>query len=184
MQTTGTETETERLGQMIVLPASHTGSPRFMYRHYLDALAICREFRKFDLFITITCNPKWDVIKQNIFAGQEPRDRPDIINRVFNEVVRVLIQEIKNGCFGPLKARLHTIEGQFRCLKHAHILLLLAQTIKLSDIDHIIQAQLPDKELDPDLYEDVGTFMLHGPCGVAFPNAKCMEKGICTKGKF
>ena len=105
MQTTGTETETERLGQMIVLPASHTGSPRYMYRHYLDALAICREFRKFDLFITITCNPKWDVIKQNIFPGQQPSDRPDIINRIFNEVVRVLMQDLKNGCFGPLKAR-------------------------------------------------------------------------------
>ena len=59
--------EAERLGQMVVLPASHTGSPRYMYKHYLDALAICREYRKFDLFITITCNPKWDAIKENIF---------------------------------------------------------------------------------------------------------------------
>ena len=114
MQPTATETEAERLGQMIVLPASHTGSPRFMYSHYLDALAICREFRKFDLFITITCNPKWDTITQNIFPGQLPHDRPDIVNRVFNEVVRTLIDDIKKGCFGPLKARLHTIEGQFR----------------------------------------------------------------------
>ena len=163
MQTTGTETETERLGQMVILPASHTGSPRYMYRHYLDALAICREFRKFDLFITITCNPKWDIIKQNIFSGQQPNYRPDIVNRIFNEVVRVLIEDIKNGCFGPLKARLHTIEGQLRCLKHAHILLLLADSIGLNDIDKVIQAQLPDKDLEPDLFEAVCNFMLHGP---------------------
>ena len=117
----GKGSEVERIGQMIVLPASFTGSPRYMYKHYLDALAICREFRKFDLFITITCNPKWDSVRENLLPGQRPHDRPDIMNRIFNEVVKSLIGDLKNGCFGPLKARLHTIEGQFRGLKHAHI---------------------------------------------------------------
>jgi hypothetical protein len=178
----GKGNEVDRIGQMIVLPASFTGSPRYMYKHYLDALAICREFRKFDLFITITCNPKWDSVRKNLLPGQQPQDRPDIMNRIFNEVVRSLLGDLKKGCFGPLKARLHTIEGQFRGLKHAHILVLLAIKLTVEDIDFIIQAQIPDKTSDPELYEMVSSFMLHGPCGPGYPNSKCMEKGRCTKG--
>ena len=178
----GKGSEVERIGQMIVLPASFTGSPRYMYKHYLDALAICREFRKFDLFITITCNPKWKSVKDNLLPGQQPQDRPDVMNRIFNEVVRSLLGDLKKGCFGPLKARLHTIEGQFRGLKHAHILVLLNIKLTVEDIDFIIQAQIPDKAKNPELYEMVSSFMLHGPCGPGYPNKACMEKGRCTKG--
>ena len=176
------QNEVERIGQLIVLPASFTGSPRYMYKHYLDALAICREFRKFDLFITITCNPKWDSVQQNVFAGQKAQDRPDIMNRIFNEVVRSLLGDLRSGCFGPLKARLHTIEGQFRGLKHAHILTLLSIKLTVDDIDFIIQAQIPNEHEDPKLFEYIATFMLHGPCGPGYPNAACMEKGVCSKG--
>ena len=111
-----------------------------------------------------------------------PLRRPDIVNRVFNEVINNLMEDLKCGCFGPLKARLHTVEGQFRCLKHAHILLLLANKLTVDDMDYIIQAQLPDKDIDPDLYDAVGNFMLHGPCGTANPYAPCMVNGVCTKG--
>ena len=178
----GNENEVGRLGKLIVLPASFTGSPRYMYSHYLDALAICREFIKFDLFITITCNPKWDSVKENVCDGQQPPDRPDIMNRIFNEVVRSLLEDLKNGCFGPLKARLHTIEGQFRGLKHAHILALLAITLTVDDIDFIISAQIPDRNEDPELYDLVSSFMLHGPCGPGYSKVPCMEKGKCSKG--
>jgi len=43
-----------RIGKRIVLPSSHTGSPRNMQTNYLDAMAIVRAFGKPDLFITIT----------------------------------------------------------------------------------------------------------------------------------
>ena len=72
--------------------------------------------------------------------------------------------------------------GQFRCLKHAHILALLAVNLTEEDIDYVIQAQIPDQESDPELYAAVSNFMLHGPCGPANPKAPCMEKGKCTKG--
>ena len=97
---------------MVVLPATFTGSPRYMYKHYMDALAICREYRKFDFFITITGNPKWKGVVDNVFPGQTAHDRPDIMNRVFHEVLSNLINDLKNGVLGPLKARLHTIEGK------------------------------------------------------------------------
>ncbi|CAN7085429.1 unnamed protein product, partial [Brassica oleracea var. botrytis] len=46
-------------GQQFLLPATFTGSPRYMKNMYLDAMAICRHFGFPDLFITFTCNPKW-----------------------------------------------------------------------------------------------------------------------------
>ena len=89
-----TGTEVEKIGQLIVLPSSFTGSPRYMYKHYLDALAIAQKEGKFDLFITITGNPNWDGIKENLFEGQTPSDRPDIVNRVFQKVLTEMVSDI------------------------------------------------------------------------------------------
>jgi hypothetical protein len=44
------------IGQKIILPSSFTGDPRYMYNHYLDALAICRVLGNPQFFITFTCN--------------------------------------------------------------------------------------------------------------------------------
>ncbi|PBK74569.1 hypothetical protein ARMSODRAFT_855369, partial [Armillaria solidipes] len=44
-------------GQHIVLPSSHTGSPRAMYQLYQDSMAICRALQKPDIFLTMTANP-------------------------------------------------------------------------------------------------------------------------------
>ena len=177
------KSEEAKIGQMIVLPSSYTGSPRWMYSHYLDALAIARKYKKFTLFITMTGNSNWSDVKENLFEGQQPFNRPDVMNRIFQRMLGLLLEDLKKGALGPLKARLHTIEGQFRCLKHAHILLLLTITLTVDDIDKIISAQIPDQEQKPELYTAVSKYMLHGPCGLpAFPSSPCMEKGMCSKG--
>ena len=77
---------------------------------------------------------------------------------------------------------MHTIEGQFRGLKHAHILLLLSLTLSVDDVDCLISAQIPDPKDKPELYKVVSKYMLHGPCGRAFPNSPCMVNGVCSKG--
>ncbi|CAI0385028.1 unnamed protein product [Linum tenue] len=40
----------------VVLPSSHTGSPRYMKQLYLDAMAVVHHHGSPDLFITFTCN--------------------------------------------------------------------------------------------------------------------------------
>ncbi|KMQ88044.1 hypothetical protein RF55_12537, partial [Lasius niger] len=73
-----------RIGKMIILPSTFIGSPRNMLQNYQDAMAIVGKFGKPDLFITMTCNPKWREIEENLLSGQHAYDRPDICARVFN----------------------------------------------------------------------------------------------------
>ena len=51
------DTDANVIGKRIILPSSHTGSPRYMIQNYQDAIAICRQYENPDLFITFTCNP-------------------------------------------------------------------------------------------------------------------------------
>ena len=78
----------------------------------------------------------------------------------------------------------YTAEFQKRGLPHVHILLWLERTegpLTPEEIDAIVSAELPDKERDPIGYAAVSSFMMHGPCGHAKPNAQCMEEGKCKK---
>ncbi|GJV28335.1 DNA helicase [Tanacetum coccineum] len=52
------------LGLRTVLTASFTGGPRYMYAHYLDALAICQIHGSPSFLITFTCNAKWPEIEE------------------------------------------------------------------------------------------------------------------------
>lgn len=50
------------------------------------------------------------------------------------------------------------------------------------NVDNVISAELPNKEEDPELYELVCDFMLHGPCGTDNPKSPCMDSNKkCTK---
>ncbi len=57
------DTDLAKKGVRIVLPPTHTGSPRSMNSHYQDAMAIVRRFGKPDFFITMTANGNWPEIK-------------------------------------------------------------------------------------------------------------------------
>nr|XP_011470514.1 PREDICTED: uncharacterized protein LOC101290818 [Fragaria vesca subsp. vesca] len=136
------------VGKRVILPSSHTGSPRYMAKHYQDAMSICRQYGHPDLFITFTCNPKWPEIIRALEHkhSNKPEDRPDIVSRVFKMKHDDLIEYVKSGKpFGK------------------------------------VIAELPDRNIDPLLYEIVGQSMIHGPCGELNFRSPCMKNNKCTK---
>ncbi|GBP22844.1 hypothetical protein EVAR_17198_1 [Eumeta japonica] len=90
------------IGQLVILPSSFTGGPRYLHEKSQDAMTYVRNYGKPDLFITATCNPNWPEIKENINTNLSPQDRYDIVNRVFHLKVQKLLHLInKSHIFGP-----------------------------------------------------------------------------------
>ena len=173
----------DELGMRFILPSSFTGSTRNMQQHLQDALAINRYYGGGDLFITMTANSYWPEIKDALFRGQAPSDRPDLIVRVFFAKLKALIKEIRNGALGAWAAHLYTIEFQKRGLPHAHIIVFLKPEAKLrtpEQIDSLMSSELPED--NPGLLDLIKTYMIHKPCGTQNPNAPCMVNGTCSKG--
>ncbi|KAL3646267.1 hypothetical protein CASFOL_011447 [Castilleja foliolosa] len=80
------DTNVNDTGKRIFLPSSFTGGPRYMYKHYQDALAICRVHGNPQYFITFTCNVKWPEISRHMtrVGAGHAQNRHDIIARVFH----------------------------------------------------------------------------------------------------
>ena len=184
-----------RVGQKI-LSSSHVGSPRWYNARFLDGMAIVKKYKKPTYFITMTCNPHWQEIVDNLGPGQTAQNRPDLVARVFNMKKTQLMHDLTNGSiFGRTVAHMHVIEYQKRGLPHVHILLILAEEDDIhnvEDVDRVICAELPpdpnepgiskeEKEQRSRLEEIVVTNMIHGPCGTLFPTADCMKDGKCKK---
>ena len=73
------------LAKMVILPATFTGSLRHMHKLAQDAITYVRAYGRPDLFITFTCNPTWDEIKELLLSEQSSSDRHDITARVFKQ---------------------------------------------------------------------------------------------------
>lgn len=79
---------------------------------------------------------------------------------------------------------MYTVEFQKRGLPHAHILVFLHPDDKIqiaTEIDKIISAEIPDKDVDPLAFSAVDRFMVHGPCGILNKKSSCMMNGKCSK---
>ncbi|KAL3620360.1 hypothetical protein CASFOL_035272 [Castilleja foliolosa] len=175
------------IGKRVFLPSSFTGGPRYMYKHYQDALAICRVHGNPQYFITFTCNVKWPEISRNLekIGGTLAQNRPDIISRVFHIKVQQFIRFMRaSKTFGEIAADLYTIEFQKRGLPHCHTLIWVVPASKVADavdVDKYISAEIPDPSTEPVLHKIVTDYMIHGPCGLARPMSPCMRESKCSK---
>jgi hypothetical protein len=100
------ETDPSNVGKKIVLPASFTGSRRYMFNNCQDAMAICKKYGYPDLFVTITCNSNWREIQDFLKPRNlKASDRPDIVCRVFKMKLDGLMDDFKKEqIFGPVDA--------------------------------------------------------------------------------
>ncbi|RWR99563.1 uncharacterized protein B4U80_07671, partial [Leptotrombidium deliense] len=88
-----------RLGSVLILPSIFQGSARSMQQLYQDAMAISRKIGRPDLFITMTCNPKWPEIRRYLATlppGLTANDIPHFTCRLFYQKVQGLIKDLEN----------------------------------------------------------------------------------------
>ncbi|KAL8618847.1 hypothetical protein ACOMHN_000854 [Nucella lapillus] len=169
------------IGQQVILPSSFVGSPRYMNERTQDAMAYVRKYGKPELFITTTCNPKWEEIQRELFEGQTQNDRHDVTARVFAQKQKKLMWLLSKGkIFGELQCFMSTIKWQKRGLPHSHTLTWCKEKIRPEQIDSIISGEIPDSE-DNELYDIVKKHMVHGPCGSHNPKSPCMQDKRCSK---
>ena len=96
-------------------PASYHASPMKRKKDTQDALAIVKRRGKPHLIITVTCNPEWPEIVDNLLNGQQACDRPDLCCRVF----KIKLNDLKSGnVFGPYDYHMYVFEFQRRGLPH------------------------------------------------------------------
>uniref|UniRef100_A0A8R7RA28 Helitron helicase-like domain-containing protein n=2 Tax=Triticum urartu TaxID=4572 RepID=A0A8R7RA28_TRIUA len=180
---TSGETRASAVGVRIVLPGTYPGGDRDMKKRHMDAMAIVHTYGKPDIFLTMTCNPKWEEITNELLPGQTAQDRPDIVARVFYgklEAMKDLL--LKKMVLGVVVAYVYVVEFQKRGLPHAHFLLIMDSNYKLlvpEQYDRLISAELPDKQKYPELYAMVVKHMMHGPCGALNPKNVCMQDNEC-----
>ncbi|XP_058802820.1 uncharacterized protein LOC131670858 [Phymastichus coffea] len=169
-----------QVGKTVVLHSSFTRSPRYMQQCYQDAMVIVNEKGKPDVFATMTCNPNWPDIQENLLSGQQASGRSDIVSRVFHlKKYRLLDVIVKKILFGKITAFVYVIEFQKRGLPHMHLLITLANGFKWTTpeiVDKYISAEFPNKINNPRLYDIILKHMVHGPCG-----DWCIKNGKCSK---
>ncbi|GBC01665.1 hypothetical protein RclHR1_04290001 [Rhizophagus clarus] len=117
------------------------------------SMAIVREFGKHDLFITFTCNLKWPEITNELLPNQQASDCPDLVS---NDIV---------------------------ICHHCNLMILASENKPKTpeDFDKLVCAEIPDRNLQPLLFETVNKNMVHGSCGVLNSQSPCMINGKCSK---
>ncbi|KAK6027977.1 hypothetical protein OSTOST_05986 [Ostertagia ostertagi] len=172
-------------GRRVILPSSYIGSPRSMHQAFQDAMAIVARFGKPTYFLTMTCNPQWKEIQENLFDGQLPSDRPDLTSRVFHAKLMELCSDLfKKHVLGEVQAYVYVIEFQKRGLPHCHMLLIMKERWKVrtpEECDRAVTAEIPNPETEPELHAAITSYMIHRRCGPADPQSPCMQSGSCSK---
>nr|XP_032518390.1 uncharacterized protein LOC116770859 [Danaus plexippus plexippus] len=67
------------MGRLVILPSALTNGPCYIRERSQDAFRYIKKYRRPDVFITVTTNPKWDEIIRALLEGQAPNNRHDMI---------------------------------------------------------------------------------------------------------
>ncbi|KAI9106688.1 hypothetical protein K1719_022216 [Acacia pycnantha] len=118
-----------------------------------------------------------------VTENELPTAKSSLLNPLSSNHIQYVLTDITNtkGVHGILCIHLLSFK---RGLPHAHIILWLFEADKSTspfDVDQLISTEILDKLVDPELYELVGSYMVHGPCGRSSRIAPCMKDGKCSK---
>jgi hypothetical protein len=195
----------DHFGSKTFLSQSVHGSRRHLRALASNALTIVSEFGKPTVFITLTCNPMWPEIQQQLLPGQSAFDRPDVVCQVFQHRLSAVLHNLRQGKYfddedddGDVVVRrtviyeLRCIEYQHRGLPHTHIVISFNNVPDPNDkescgqwIDKFISCELPvlnekSSESDRQYLEAVTNSMTH-TCSKNV-NGCVNDQGICRKG--
>jgi hypothetical protein len=71
-----------------------------MFNNCHDAMAICKKYGYPDLFLNVTCNPKWVEIQRHLSkSGNYAAFRPDICCIVFHVKLQEMMVDFRKGHF-------------------------------------------------------------------------------------
>jgi hypothetical protein len=71
-----------KVRRFVVLPRNFNGGECDVQAWFLDVMTLVKRFGKPDYFVTMTCNPYWEEVGRDLFPGQTPQDRPELVARV------------------------------------------------------------------------------------------------------
>ena len=89
-----TTNDINNIGIAYILPSSYIGSPPHMQEYIQEATTYVRAYGRIDRFITFSCNPNWDEIKDLLLSGQTSMHRDDVTARVFKHKLKSLMNRI------------------------------------------------------------------------------------------
>ena len=152
---------------------------------YRDAMFVVSKHDKGDMFITVTCNPKWPEITKNLKPGQTAVNALSLTARILRMYVDAIVADIyKHGVLGKCVTKISISEFKKKGLPHCHLLIHFANQDKLhttSDIDLLICAEIPDLVTQPLFYGTVKSTMMHESCGNINHDCPCMINCKCSK---
>ena len=184
----GTRADDEPVGNdeghaFVYLPRSFVSGPRYFRSKFYDRVNAVNKLGAGSLLITMTTNPDWPEIQENLAPGELAQDRPDIVARVFHMKWKQLKEDItKHHVLGFCLAHEDVHEFQKCGLPHGHMIVILGkqdQPRTPEDIDGIVCAEIPDQNVDREGFDLVTKHMLHGP----YDKNKCLdEDNKCKRG--
>ncbi|XP_062081843.1 uncharacterized protein LOC133788390 [Humulus lupulus] len=159
-----------------------------MRKRYMETITLVQRYDKPDIFLTMTCNPNWPEITNELSPHEESQNRPNLVARVFHAKLEELKDQLfKRQIFGKVSAYVYVIEHQKRGLPHAHFLIILQNEWKLhapESFDEIISAEIHDKNTNIHLHNAAVKHMMHGPRGVLNSSNVCMKGNRGCKSNY